>query len=147
MKLVYEDEHGAYLGVTPEFLRGFKTIESNPHFEVFDSFDGRRRFIAVKCSRIPDDENAAEGRFGIDFNRAKPTLQEAIEYADGLPNSYLWQDNIAFAAAGVSEYEKKSSVWDSFYSHIWGTVPQTVWVAPHSGNTDNHLMITCQIPR
>ena len=47
MKLVYEDEHGAYLGVTPEFLRGFKTIESNPHFEVFDSFDGRRRFIAV----------------------------------------------------------------------------------------------------
>ena len=136
MKLVHEDEYGAYYGVTPEFLQEFKTVESNPHFDVYDSFDNGRRFIAVKCSRIPDDENPADGRFGIDFYRGKPTFQQAVEYAEGLPDSYLWQDDIAFAAAGVSEYDIKSSIWDSFYSFIWDTVPQTVWVAPHSGNTD-----------
>jgi len=136
MKLVDEDEHGAYHSVTPEFLQEFKTVESNPNFDVYDSIDGGRRFIAAKCSRIPDDENLGEGRFGIDFNRAKPSFQDAVEYAKGLPDSYLWQSDIAFAAAEVNEYEIKSSIWDSFYSYIWDTVPQTVWVAPHSGDTD-----------
>ncbi|HEY95041.1 MAG TPA: hypothetical protein G4O15_08905 [Dehalococcoidia bacterium] len=136
MRLVYEDEHGAYQGVTQEFLKEFKSVESNPHFDVFDSLDNNRRFIAVKSSRIPDDENPAEGRFGIDFNRARPTFQEAVDYAEGLPDSYLWQADIAFAAADMNEYERKSSIWDSFYSFIWDTVPQTVWVAPHSGNNN-----------
>jgi hypothetical protein len=137
MKLVDEDEQGAYHGVTPEFLQEFKTVESNPNFDVFDSFDGRRRFIAVKCSRIPDDENLAEGRFGIDFNRAKPTLQEAVEFGEELPHALenmKWLNNIAFAARNKEEYHKKSSVWEHFYSYIWGLTPIIIWVSPHSGN-------------
>jgi hypothetical protein len=137
MKLVYEDEHGAYLGVNAEFLQEFVPKESNPNFEVFDSRDAYRRFIAVKSSRIPDDENLKEGRYGIDFNRAKPTLQEALQYGDELPHaleSVKWLANMAFAALTEEEYDRKSLVWDSFYSYIWGLTPQTIWVAPHSGS-------------
>ena len=57
LKLVYEDEYGAYSGVRPEFLKQFLPREINPNFEVYDSLDGRNRFIASKCSRIPGDED------------------------------------------------------------------------------------------
>jgi hypothetical protein len=137
MKLVYEDEYGAYLGVNEEFLKEFVSKESNPNFEVFDSRDNQRRFIVVKSSRIPDDEDLAEGRYGIDFHRAKPELQEALQYGDELPQaleSMKWLANMAFAAITKEEYDRKSSVWENFYSYIWGLTPKTIWVAPHSGS-------------
>ncbi len=74
MKLVDEDEYGAYRGVNAEFLTRFVSKASNPNFDVYDSQDSRRGFIAVKSSRLPDDQVLAEGRHGIDFNRAKPEL-------------------------------------------------------------------------
>jgi hypothetical protein len=137
MKLVYEDEHGAYIGVNAEFLQEFTPKESNPNFEVFDSRDNQSRFIAVKASRIPDDQDLAEGRYGIDFNRVKPELQEALQYGAELPHaleSRQWLANIAFAANTKEEYERKSSVWENFYSYIWGLKPKTIWVTPHSGS-------------
>jgi hypothetical protein len=57
VKLANEDEHGSYLGVTSAFLDKFVPKETNPNFDVFDSKDGRRRFIAVKSSRMPDDQH------------------------------------------------------------------------------------------
>ncbi len=136
MKLANEDEHGAYLGVKAEFLKEFVPKESNPNFEVFDSQDNHRRFIAVKSSRVPDDQDLTAGRFGIDFNRAKPTLQEALQYGVELPYGFKWLSNIAFSAQTKEEYERKSSAWDNFYSYIWGPTPQTIWVAPHSGSVN-----------
>jgi hypothetical protein len=137
MKLVNEDEYGAYLGVNAQFLKKFVPKESNPNFEVYDSQDGNSRFIAVKSSRIPDDQDLAAGRFGIDFNRAKPTLQEALQFGTELPyalESMKWLANTAFAAATKEEYERKSSVWERFYFYIWGLTPKTIWVTPHSGS-------------
>jgi hypothetical protein len=136
MKLVYEDEHGAYSGVRAEFLKKFALKESNPNFEVYDSRDNQNRFIAVKSSRIPDDQDLKEGRYGIDFNRAKPTFQEALQYGTELPHaleSMKWLANMAFAATTKEEYDRKSSVWESFYSYIWGSKAKTIWVTPHSG--------------
>ena len=139
MKLVNEDEYGAYLGVSAEFLREFVNKESNPNFEVYDSRDNQRRFIVVKSSRIPDDQDLNEGRYGIDFHRAKPTLQEAMQYGAELPHaleSRKWLANTAFAANTKEEYDRKSSAWDNFYSYIWGLTPKTIWVTPHSGSID-----------
>jgi hypothetical protein len=139
MKLVNEDEHGAYLGVRAEFLKEFVLKESNPNFEVFDSRDNNNRFIAVKSSRLPDDQDLAEGRYGIDFNRAKPELQEALQYGAELPHaleSMKWLANMAFAATTKEEYDRKSSVWENFYSYIWGSKAKTIWVTPHSGNVN-----------
>jgi hypothetical protein len=139
MKLVYEDEHGAYLGVNAEFLKEFVPKESNPNFEVFDSQDNRRRFIAVKSSRLPDDQDLAKGRYGIDFHRAKPELKETLQYGDELPHaleSMRWLNNMAFAASTKEEYDRKSSVWEHFYSYIWGLTLQTIWVSPHSGRVN-----------
>jgi hypothetical protein len=136
VKLVYEDEHGAYLGVNAEFLKEFVCKESDPNFEVYDSRDGHRRFIVVKSSRMPDDQDLTEGRYGIDFNRAKPELREALRYGAELPHGYKWLGDIAFAAQTKDEYERKSLTWDNFYSYIWDLKPQTVWVAPHSGSVN-----------
>jgi hypothetical protein len=139
MKLVNEDEHGAYLGVKAEFLQEFLPKESNPNFEVFDSRDNQRRFIAIKSSRLPDDQDLAAGRYGIDFHRAKPELQESLQYGDELPHaleSMKWLANTAFAAITKEEYDRKSSAWENFYSYIWGETPQTVWVTPHSGSVN-----------
>jgi hypothetical protein len=136
LKLVYEDKFGAYLGVRPEFLKKFVPVEINPNFDVYDSKNGYHRFIVAKCSRIPDDEDLTAGRFGIDFMRGKPTLTEALEYEAVLPGGYQWLGDIAFAAKNREEYSKKAAVWDSFYSFIWDTKPQTIWVAPHSGSVD-----------
>jgi hypothetical protein len=136
MKLVHEDKHGAYLGVNEEFLREFVPKESNPNFEVFDSRDNNRRFIAAKSSRLPDDQDLVAGRYGIDFNRAKPDLKEAIQYGSELTDGFKWLSDFAFAALNKEEYERKSSTWEDFYSHIWGSIPQTVCVAPHSGRVN-----------
>ena len=139
MKLVDEDEYGAYQGVNAEFLTRFVSKAGNPNFDVYDSQDGRRRFIAVKSSRLPDDQVLAGGRYAIDFNRAKPELREALRYSAELPHALenmAWLANTAFAAATSQEYHLKSSAWDEFYSYIWGTEAKTIWVAPHSGSVD-----------
>jgi hypothetical protein len=144
MALVSENTHGAHIGVTPAFLQEFEIVESNPNFDVFDSNDGSRRFIAVKASRIADDEDVSVGRFGIDFNRAKPEFDEAIVYRASLNQGSMWMSNIAFAAFNEEEYQKKAYVWESFYSYIFDAIPKTVWVAPHSGSVakspDNSLL-------
>jgi hypothetical protein len=137
MKLVYEDDYGAYSGVRAEFLEKFVLKESNPNFDVYDSRDNNNRFIAVKSSRLPDDQDLAAGRYGIDFNRAKPGLQEALQYSTELPDALenmKWLANMSFAANTRDEYDRKSSVWDNFYSCIWGSEPKTIWVTPHSGS-------------
>ena len=136
MNLVFEDEDGAYQGVCGEFLKRFVSVETNPCFDVYDSQDNRNRFIAVKSSRLPDDEDTSKGRLGIDFNRAKPALNEALRYAAGLPEGYQWLNGVAFAAKTEKEYEAKASLWDRFYSFIWAPAPLTIWVAPHSGNVN-----------
>ena len=66
--------------------------------------------------------------------RGRPTLAEALEYGAVLPRGYKWLSDIAFAAQTGEEYAKKAAVWDSFYSFIWGSMPQMVWVVPHSGS-------------
>ena len=137
MKLVNENEYGAYLRVNAEFLEEFTSNEINPNFEVFDSQDNTRRFIAVKCSRLPDDQDITKGRYGVDFHRVKPELKEALQYGDELPRALeniKWLNNMAFAARNKEEYQRKSSVWEHFYSYIWGLTPKTIWVSPHSGN-------------
>jgi len=144
MNLVNEDKFGAYLGINDEFLKEFVPKERNPNFEVFDSRDNYRRFIAVKSSRLPDDQDLPTGRYGIDFNRPKPGLEQALEYGAELPDGFKWLSESGFAAFTEEEYENKSSTWDDFYANIWGLTPQTVWVAPHSGRVtkkpDNRLL-------
>ena len=125
------------MGVNAEFLQEFVLKESNPNFEVLDSRDGHRRFIAAKCSRLPDDQDLVGGRYGMDFHRARPKLEEALQYGSELPytlESTKWLANTAFAATTGEEYNRKSSAWENFYSYIWDSRPQTLWVAPHSGS-------------
>jgi hypothetical protein len=136
LKLVDEDEYGAFLGVHPEFLEEFSPREINPNFEVYDSLNGYNRFIASKCSRIPDDEDLAKEKYGIDFHRRKPTQEEARQYGAGLPSSWEWLSDIAFAAETKEEYQRKASTWDNFYAYVFSRTQQTVWVAPHSGRVN-----------
>jgi hypothetical protein len=136
MKLVNENEYGEYLEVTAEFQKKFTLKESNPNFEVYDSPDGSNRFIAGKCSRMPDDVNPSAGTLGINFHRAKPSYEEAVRFKNEFPES-SWSQRVinmfAFSAANQSEYQEKSDVLDKFYGYIWGGGPQTLWVTPHSG--------------
>lgn len=147
MKLVYEDEHGAYLGVRAEFSEKFLPREANPNFEVYDSLDNNNRFIAVKSSRLPDDEDTANCLYGIDFNRPKPDFEKALHYGTTLPEGYEWLNGVAFAAKTEQEYIRKSSIWDVFYSYIWGTTPQAIWVAPHSGGVNREPDNVLRFPK
>jgi hypothetical protein len=136
MNLVYEDKHGAYSGVRTEFLKECVLKESNTNFEVYDSKDGRRRYIAVKSSRLPDDEDLAAGKYGINFHRAKPGREDAERFHQELSQRLVSRQalsNFAFAAASKEEYDNKSAVWDKFYTYIWSENHQSVWVNPHSG--------------
>jgi len=54
--------------------------ESNPNFDVYNTPDGKNRFIAGKCSRLPDDEDLAAGSTVSIFYRAKPSFTEAQAY-------------------------------------------------------------------
>ncbi len=137
MKLVNEDGNGAYTGVTAEFLAGFIVKESNPNFEVFDSRDGYNRLIVTKSSRLPDDNDFTAGKYGINFHRAKPPYEEAVQYRDGMKrvaDTRHLLDDMAFVAANKDEYDKKARTWDDFYSFIWGHEPLAIWVTPHSGS-------------
>jgi hypothetical protein len=133
MKLVNEDKYGAYKGIRKAFFKKFSVKEINPNFDVFDSRDELKRIIIVKACRIPDDEEITSGKYGIDYNRPKPTLDDAVRYYATLPEGYQTNNDISFAAANEAEYYLKTSSWDKFYSYIWGEKPQTIWVVPHSG--------------
>jgi hypothetical protein len=150
MKLVNEDKYGSYLGVCREFLNEFAPVEKNPNFEVYDSKDGRNRFIAVKSSRLPDDDAKDSVRFGINFHRAKPSQSEAKMYYDAIVRKVISQQTLgkfAFAAATPEEYTEKSAVWDSFYSYVWDTRPQMLWVTPHSGDVNRKPDIHFPYPK
>jgi hypothetical protein len=137
MSLVKEDKHGAYLGVTPEFLKKFIIKENNPNFDVFDSNEGYSRLIFAKSSRLPEDNDFKTGRYGINYHRAKPGGDEAIKYREGMQNikevPHLLYD-MAFIASNREEYAQKAAAWDSFYACIWGKEPLHLWVTPHSGS-------------
>jgi hypothetical protein len=136
-KLAIENEYGAYMGVRREFLTKFRQIDDNPNFDVFESKDGSKRLVMSKCSRLPDDEDKENDKFGIDFHRAKPTISQAKTFHEELPNalqSRHWLGSIAFAAETEAEYEQKSRIYDDFYSYVFGSSAKTVYVTPHSGD-------------
>jgi hypothetical protein len=139
MKLVREDKYGAYIEATPALLEKFVVSESNPNFDVFDANDGHTRLVIAKSSRLPDDDNLTQGRYGINYHRGKPGYDEALKYREGMRNikdtRHLLND-MAFVAAGREEYAQKAAVWDSFYTYIWGEEPLHLWVTPHSGSVD-----------
>jgi len=138
-KLVVEDKHGAYVKATPALLENFTCIEHNPNFDVFDSNDGYSRLVFARSSRLPDDDDAAHGRYGINYHRARPGYNEAYKYREGMKNikdtQHLLND-MAFVASGREEYAQKAAAWDGFYSYIWGEAPLHLWVTPHSGSVD-----------
>ena len=72
--LVYESDLGAYLGSGGLKAQASHVVD-DPHFDVFDRRD--QRLVLGKCSRLPDDEDLAAGRFGIDFHRGLPPFKEA----------------------------------------------------------------------
>ena len=148
--LVREDEYGSYLGASPEFSRWFDQVEADPNFDVFDR--GPVRLVVAKCSRVADDEAPEQGRYGIDFHRAKPVFDgpseftyyregrpfpvNARSYAAELPDSLkdtAFTGNIAFAARTADEYGRKAGVYDRFYDYVFGAEPRTVYVVPHTG--------------
>jgi hypothetical protein len=150
MKLVHEDKYGAYLGVTPAFLKEFIPQEKNANFDVFDSKDSRRRFIAARSSRMPDDQDLTIGRYGINYHRACPGRGEASEYYAELARGFITRrglDNLAFAASNKEEFDRKSTVWERFYSFIWGEKPLSIWVTPHSGSVNRPPDIIFPYPR
>jgi hypothetical protein len=141
MKLIEENRDGAYLGMTPKFIKKFVLKESNPNFEVADSQDENNRFIAGKSPRLPDDNDLESRRYGINFHRAKPDFETARAYAKELKIPRISQkelSSLAFAAATREEFEDKSAVWDKFYTYVWGKTPQNIWITPHSGNINRN---------
>ena len=134
-ELVREDEDGAYLGPRSALLERFRILEQNPCFEVFESKKGVRLILST-ASRLPQDDKPEEGKYGIDFHRALPSLKEAQEYHEALPEALLdrrWTGTYAFPARDPQEYELKRGIYERFYSFIFGEEPKTIYVAPHCG--------------
>jgi hypothetical protein len=134
-ELVFQNNHGAYVGPTPELLAEFGCTEDAPNYDVFDG--DCVRLLLGKCSRLADDEDVAAGIYGIDFNRGLPSLKDAMAYADALPLAVKNRDfvgNLAFAAGTEEDYKRKLDVYSRFYSHIYDREPGLVYVAPHCGD-------------
>ena len=148
--MVRESDLGAYLGPAPGLTALVNRTASDPHFDVFDGCG--QRLILAKCSRLPDDENVAAGRYGIDFHRAMPSFDGASEvtcdwgegpitvnacnYARYLPQALRFREftaNLAFAAGTRQEYRAKRHVYQHFYHYLYHTDVQMVFAAPHSG--------------
>ncbi len=130
--MILENQAGAYLAPTPEILSHYHLTETNPHFDVLENEP--LRLILAKCSRLPDDEDPAAGRFGIDFHRALPPFADdsnftcdwgdgpipvnAFNFARFLPRTIRFRQftaNMAFAADTPAAYEAKTRVYQSFY--------------------------------
>jgi hypothetical protein len=148
--MILENQSGAYLAPKREILEHYHLIESNANFDVLDNKDFR--LILAKCSRLPDDEDPAAGRFGIDFHRALPSFTgesnctcdwgdgpipvNALNFARFLPRTIRFRQftaNIAFAAATLEAYEAKSQVYESFYRMVYGARQPLLVATPHSG--------------
>jgi hypothetical protein len=148
--VVQESSAGAYLGPSFELGRIAHHLVDTPNYDVFD---GRgRRLLLGKCSRLPDDEDPAAGRYGIDFHRALPPFREAsgftcdwgqgpiqvnaFTYAQHLPKTLRFREftaNLAFAARHEEEYQAKRRVYEDFYRHLYESPCPTVVATPHSG--------------
>ena len=148
--MIRENQAGAYLGPEPELRRRYRWSVADPHFDVFEA-EGCR-LILGKCSRLPDDEDVAAGRFGIDFHRALPPFQgesgffcdwgngpipvNAQTYAHYLPRTIRFRQftaNLAFAAATPAAYEAKRRVYEAFYRQVYGAKQDLVVAVPHCG--------------
>lgn len=148
--MVLETEGGAYVAPGPKLKERARLAAADPHFDVLEG-DGLR-YLFAKCSRLPDDEEPAAGRFGIDFHRALPPFSgdspwsldlgrgpvpvNAYTYAQHLPRALRFREftaNVAFAARTREEYEAKRRVYKNFYDHLYRPGAALVVAAPHSG--------------
>ena len=148
--MAMETDGGAYLGPGARLRARAQQVLSNPNFDVFDA-DGRR-LILGKCSRLPDDEDPGNGRYGIDFHRRLPPFQEAsgvtcdwgegpipvnaYAYAQYLPKTLRFREftaNLAFAARTLEDYEARRLVYQDFYRHLYQAPGAMVIAAPHAG--------------
>jgi hypothetical protein len=148
--MILESAAGAYLGPGARLATLARTVSESPNFDVFDG-DGRR-LILGKCSRLPDDEDLRNGRYGIDFHRRLPPFKEdsgvacdwgegpipvnAYAYARYLPKTLRFREftaNLAFAARTLKDYEAKRRVYEAFYHHLYRAPGPTVIAAPHAG--------------
>ena len=148
--MVQETAAGAYLGPGSQLDARAQQVLDNPNFDVFDA--PGRRLLLGKCSRLPDDEDPAAGRYGIDFHRALPPFQDdsgytcdwgegpipvnAYSYAQYLPKTLKFREftaNLAFAARSLAEYQAKCEVYRGFYRYLYQNCCSTVIAAPHAG--------------
>lgn len=148
--MVIENQAGAYIGPTSGLLGDFRQTVTNPNFDVFEN-DGNR-IILGKCSRLPDDEDPAAGRYGIDFHRALPPFTgesgftcdwgdgpipvNALNFARFLPRTIRFRQftaNIAFAARTAVAYEAKRLIYQEFYKQTYSPGQPLVVATPHSG--------------
>jgi hypothetical protein len=148
--MVQESAGGAYLSPGSELTARARLVMASPNFDVFDA--PNRRLLLGKCSRLPDDEDPAAGRYGIDFHRALPPFQEdsgftcdlgagaipvnAYTYAQYLPKTLRFREftaNLAFAARTPEDYQAKFQVYQDFYRHVYQAPVATVIATPHAG--------------
>jgi hypothetical protein len=148
--MVIENHVGAYLGPGPGLVPHYRLADTNPHFDVLENESSR--IILAKCSRLPDDEDPAAGRYGIDFHRALPLfsgdsgitcdwgdgpiLVNALNFARFLPRTIRFRQftaNLAFAASTAAAYEAKCQVYKDFYRQVYGANQPLVVATPHSG--------------
>jgi hypothetical protein len=148
--MVQESAGGAYLSPGYKLLASARLVMASPNFDVFEA--PGRRLLLGKCSRLPDDEDPAAGRYGIDFHRALPPFQEdsgftcdlgagaipvnAYTYAQYLPKTLRFREftaNLAFAARTIEDYQAKFQVYQEFYRHVYETPVATVIAIPHAG--------------
>ncbi|MFP3868280.1 MAG: hypothetical protein ACLFUU_08975 [Desulfobacteraceae bacterium] len=148
--MVRESKQGAYLGFGPGLEGAATLVASDPHMDVFDW--GSQRLILGKCSRLPDDENLAAPRYGIDFHRALPPFEgtsgytcdwgegpitvNAYNYARYLPRTLRFREftaNLAFAARTRAEFQAKRQVYLNFYNYQYNSPARIIIATPHSG--------------
>jgi hypothetical protein len=151
--MIIENHAGAYLAPKPEILSRFSLTVTTPHFDVLEN--DTSRLILAKCSRLPDDEDPAAGRYGIDFHRALPPFAgdsgftcdwgegpipvNALNFARFLPRTIRFRQftaNLAFAAQTREAYEAKRQVYENFYQHVYRAGQPLVVATPHSGSVN-----------
>jgi hypothetical protein len=148
--MIRENQAGAYLGPGPKLLAEYCLTAADPNFDVLENEVSR--LVLAKCSRLPDDEDQAAGRYGIDFHRALPPFDgdsgficdwgdgpipvNALNFARFLPRTIRFRQftaNLAFAAATPASYDAKRQVYEDFYQQVYGARQPLVVTTPHSG--------------
>lgn len=147
--MIRESDSGAYLGLTDNPGAAGR-IAADPNFDVLERHG--KRLLLGKCSRLADDEDIPQGRYGIDFHRALPPFTgpsgftcdwgegnievNAFNYARHLPRALRFREftaNLAFAARDAEEYRAKSLTYGEFYANLYEAPTRVVIAAPHSG--------------